>query len=370
MGHAVPRAPSELILLGITESDLPARSALRKVGRAAAADRGTSRRLDAAGDDRRRSDTPAARRRGHAATERPREQTRARYPDAHGLRRARRRPDLLRGLRRRASRPSCSMPTWSIIHSRHWKLQIPYLARHSRVVTFDGRGNGRSDRPADPAAYREEEFAADALAVMDATAHGAGGRWSRLSTGRRTVAAPRGRSPRAGRADRLHRSGRAAGARRASCGREPGVPGAARHVRRLGEVQPPLLGRALRGLPRVLLLAVPHRAALHEAARGHRRLGARDGRPDARRHPAGAPAPGRGGRAGAAVPDRLSDPRDPRQRRPRAPVGIGCATRGAGERRARRPRRVRPPPPRPRPGQGQPAAPRLHRHWAGRDDDA
>ena len=62
------------------------------------------------------------------------------------------------------------MPTWSIIHSRHWKLQIPYLARHSRVVTFDGRGNGRSDRPTDPEAYRDEEFAADALAVMDATA--------------------------------------------------------------------------------------------------------------------------------------------------------------------------------------------------------
>ena len=62
------------------------------------------------------------------------------------------------------------LPTWSIIHSRHWKMQIPYLARHCRVVTFDGRGNGRSDRPAEPEAYREEEFAADALAVMDATA--------------------------------------------------------------------------------------------------------------------------------------------------------------------------------------------------------
>ena len=49
-------------------------------------------------------------------------------------------------------------------------MQIPYLARHCRVVTFDGRGNGRSDRPPEPEAYREEEFAADALAVMDATA--------------------------------------------------------------------------------------------------------------------------------------------------------------------------------------------------------
>ena len=48
-------------------------------------------------------------------------------------------------------------------------MQIPYLARHCRVLTFDGRGNGRSDRPPEPDAYREEEFAADALAVMDAT---------------------------------------------------------------------------------------------------------------------------------------------------------------------------------------------------------
>jgi hypothetical protein len=52
------------------------------------------------------------------------------------------------------------LPTWSIIHSRHWKMQIPYLARHCRVVTFDGRGNGRSDRP--QAGYDEREFAADA----------------------------------------------------------------------------------------------------------------------------------------------------------------------------------------------------------------
>jgi pimeloyl-ACP methyl ester carboxylesterase len=61
------------------------------------------------------------------------------------------------------------LPTWSIIHSRHWKMQIPYLARHCRVLTFDGRGNGRSDRPAGVAAYLEDEFASDTLAVMDAT---------------------------------------------------------------------------------------------------------------------------------------------------------------------------------------------------------
>jgi pimeloyl-ACP methyl ester carboxylesterase/predicted glycosyltransferase len=61
------------------------------------------------------------------------------------------------------------LPTWSIIHSRQWKMQIPYLARHCRVITFDGRGNGLSDRPTEAEAYAEDEFATDAIAIMDAT---------------------------------------------------------------------------------------------------------------------------------------------------------------------------------------------------------
>jgi pimeloyl-ACP methyl ester carboxylesterase/predicted glycosyltransferase len=60
------------------------------------------------------------------------------------------------------------MPTWSIIHSRHWKAQVPYLARHFRVVAYDGRGNGLSDRPREPSAYAEREFVGDAVAVLDA----------------------------------------------------------------------------------------------------------------------------------------------------------------------------------------------------------
>jgi pimeloyl-ACP methyl ester carboxylesterase len=62
------------------------------------------------------------------------------------------------------------MPTWSIAHSRVWRNQIAYFARHCRVVVFDGRGCGRSDRPADPSAYLPHEFVADAVDVLDATA--------------------------------------------------------------------------------------------------------------------------------------------------------------------------------------------------------
>src|SRR6267154_1649819 len=61
------------------------------------------------------------------------------------------------------------LPTWAIVDSRHWKMQVPFLARNYRVITFDPRGNGRSDRPADPAAYADAAFASDIGAVLDAT---------------------------------------------------------------------------------------------------------------------------------------------------------------------------------------------------------
>lgn len=61
------------------------------------------------------------------------------------------------------------LPTWSIVDSRAWKAQVPFLSRHFRVITFDGRGSGRSGRPRGTAAYLDAEFAADAVAVLDAT---------------------------------------------------------------------------------------------------------------------------------------------------------------------------------------------------------
>jgi pimeloyl-ACP methyl ester carboxylesterase/predicted glycosyltransferase len=60
------------------------------------------------------------------------------------------------------------LPTWTLVHSRVWKAQIAYFARHFRVICFDPRGNGRSDRPQIASAYDEREFAQDAIDVMDA----------------------------------------------------------------------------------------------------------------------------------------------------------------------------------------------------------
>jgi len=95
------------------------------------------------------------------------EQTRASYPDESGYVER----DGVRVFYEvyGAGEPSVLLlPTWALIHSRHWKMQIPYLARHCRVLTFDGRGNGRSDRPQGAEAYSIREYALDALAVLDA----------------------------------------------------------------------------------------------------------------------------------------------------------------------------------------------------------
>ena len=97
-----------------------------------------------------------------------REQSRARYPDSEGYVERDGVP-VFYEVYGQGEPTLLLLPTWSIIHSRQWKAQIPYLARHFRVVVFDPRGNGRSGRPTEPEAYAESEFAADAVAVLDAT---------------------------------------------------------------------------------------------------------------------------------------------------------------------------------------------------------
>ena len=90
---------------------------------------------------------------GIRVTDRSKEQTRARYPDEaayverDGIK-------IFYEVYGVGEPTVLLMPTWEIVHSRSWKFQIPYLARHCRVVTFDPRGNGRSDRAGDYEAYR------------------------------------------------------------------------------------------------------------------------------------------------------------------------------------------------------------------------
>lgn len=96
------------------------------------------------------------------------EQTRARYPDTTSFVE---RPDGVRIFWESygTGEPAIVLvPTWSIVHSRIWKAQIADFARRHRVITFDAPGNGRSDRPLDPAAYEEQAMADDIFRVLDA----------------------------------------------------------------------------------------------------------------------------------------------------------------------------------------------------------
>ena len=204
-----------------------------------------------------------------------REQTRARYPDQEGYVER----DGVRVFYEvyGSGEPTVLLlPTWSIIHSRHWKAQIPYLARHARVVTFDGRGNGRSDRPdhgrrptpsasspptRSPSWTRPAPSAPSWWACRPASC---GARCSPPSTRsawrRRCSSRPRRRSP-------------STLARSTTPFDEP-----LESYEGWEQVQPPLLARALPRLPRVLLRPGVHRAALDQADRGLRGLGTGDRR--------------------------------------------------------------------------------------------
>ena len=131
---------------------------------------------------------------------------------------------------------------------------------------------------------------------------------------------------------------------------------AARHGRGLGEVQPPLLAARLPRLPRVLLRAADPRAALDEADRGLRPLGARGRRGVARSSPTRRRRRrGRARRRRATSCERvrcpvLVDPRRPRQ----LPDARACDRgRRADRRDARRAGGRRPPPAGAPPGEGE-----------------
>src|SRR5215475_10509029 len=60
------------------------------------------------------------------------------------------------------------IPASPITHARSWKMIAPTLARRHTVVTTDGRGTGRSDRPHERERYAPDEVVADMLAVLEA----------------------------------------------------------------------------------------------------------------------------------------------------------------------------------------------------------
>lgn len=97
------------------------------------------------------------------------EPTRARYPDEEGFVER----DGVRVGYELYEGPEPTVlfgPKPGLSHARGLKGSIPYISRHFRLLVVDGRGNGRSDRPPDPAAYTAEELTADTVAVLDATA--------------------------------------------------------------------------------------------------------------------------------------------------------------------------------------------------------
>src|SRR5262249_27627476 len=100
-----------------------------------------------------------------------REQTRARYPDESGY--VRRDGERVYYEAYGAGEATILfLPTWEIVHSRAWNVQIPYFTLLGVDMTFDRRGDGVSDRPVDVRACDRRAAVGDALAVLDRVSAG------------------------------------------------------------------------------------------------------------------------------------------------------------------------------------------------------
>src|SRR3954467_11984571 len=91
--------------------------------------------------------------------------TRAREPDEAGFAPAADGLRLYWELHGGGSTTVVLMPPNPISHSRLWKAQVHYLARHHRVLVYDGRGNGLSDCPNPAAPGPHSTWATECLAV-------------------------------------------------------------------------------------------------------------------------------------------------------------------------------------------------------------
>ena len=142
------------------------------------------------------------------------------------------------------------LPPWSIVHARVYKAQLPYFSERFRCITFDPRGNGKSDQP-----ERGRRLLAGQLHRR--RARGDGCHRCRQGHPGRPVARRDARVHAGGAPSRAREGG---GAGRHGGDRRPGLSvhgaealhGQARAVRGLGQVQPRLLARALSRLRRAL----------------------------------------------------------------------------------------------------------------------
>ena len=207
------------------------------------------------------------------------------------------------------------LPPWSIVHARVYKAQLPYFSERFRCITFDPRGNGKSDQPTEAAAYTLDNYIGDILAVMDATDAGKAILVG-LSLGGMHVCVLAAHHPERVKAAVLAGTAATVG---------PGYPyltpeafhGQARAVRGLGQVQPRLLAGALSRLRRALRAQHLLRSALDQADRGRHRMGQRDHGPGAGQDGGGTLDPaGVRCRRGHVPQDQMPHADDPRRQRP------------------------------------------------------
>ncbi len=173
------------------------------------------------------------------------EQTRARYPDEEGYV-ERDGVRVFYEVYGQGEPTILLLPTWTIVHSRHWKLQIPYLARHFAGDHVRRRAaTGRSDRPPSPEAYDERRVRGGRARGARRDRHRAGGNRRASRSARSGPAPARAEQPGARRRRRLHRGGAPARRPRRRPGGYLALRRGARDRRGLGEVQQPLLAPRL-----------------------------------------------------------------------------------------------------------------------------
>ena len=290
---------------------------------------------------------------------------RAREPDEQGYVERDGVRGRLRVLRRRRRSPCCSARSTRSCTAGSGRRRCPTWRATSGWSRSTRAATARSDRPSDPAAYGD-------LRVRRRHDRGDGRPRHRAGRPGRHLLLARGRRWSARRCTPTGCSAWWRSRRRSLDGTPPLEPqreAAARFdeelpsLRRLVQVQPPLLAAGLAGLRGVLLRRALQRAALHQAARGRRRLGA--WRAARAQMLAAQDAPAvrhdrRGGRADAAhrssarcwsstAPTTAASRRALRHRRRH------------DRRRAPGPRGRRPPADGPRPGRGQPGDQGVHR---------